>query len=414
MINKLKITKKLSIAAALLIVSCSGLFAQGGSNYSIMGFGDIDKPAFSAYQGLAGTAIAIPLEKGINTTNPAMMGFNSTTRLLFGYNFNQHLNESGDNVLYQNNGQLSGLSALFAIDSSMGLSLAIGITSNSKMNYLITNKFASTVDNTTLTGSHTFQGKGGISTANIAASFRPLNHLYVGAQGFMNFGSTTKYAHTEFDGALADGYMVTTDDQFDGGGFRLGAYYNGIENLGVGFFYEKQSKMNIDRTLAFDSPAGTDTTITSSLKSPFPDSYGFGLSYTSGKFMFGADYTYTNSSVIDFNMGIDSKFRNSSKISVAAMRIGNTRATADYFDKIAYKAGFSYKQLYYVVQGENINETAFSLGAEMPIAGTGNLDVSFVMGMRGTNNKGLIQEYFGRLYIDMSIGEAWFKPFRRN
>jgi hypothetical protein len=41
------------------------------------------------------------------------------------------------------------------------------------------------------------------------------------------------------------------------------------------------------------------------------------------------------------------------------------------------------------------------------------IDASFILGQRGTTDFGLINEYFGRLLINLSIGDTWFKPIRK-
>jgi len=40
-------------------------------------------------------------------------------------------------------------------------------------------------------------------------------------------------------------------------------------------------------------------------------------------------------------------------------------------------------------------------------------DIGLVLGTRGTTNDKLIQENFGRLFIDISVGETWFKRYKR-
>jgi hypothetical protein len=80
---------------------------------------------------------------------------------------------------------------------------------------------------------------------------------------------------------------------------------------------------------------------------------------------------------------------------------------------MGYSFGASYAQMYYNLNGQNINEISGSFGINMPIPGTGMIDASFILGQRGTTDFGLINEYFGRLLINLSIGDTWFKPIRK-
>jgi hypothetical protein len=49
----------------------------------------------------------------------------------------------------------------------------------------------------------------------------------------------------------------------------------------------------------------------------------------------------------------------------------------------------------------------------MPFADNGLLDVALVFAKRGSTNNGLVGEYYGKLIVDISIGEYWFIPFKR-
>ena len=86
---------------------------------------------------------------------------------------------------------------------------------------------------------------------------------------------------------------------------------------------------------------------------------------------------------------------------------------ADYFDRITYRAGFGYSNLYYQVMGKDISEYKFSIGGSFPLSTSGMIDGTLVFGLRGTNSNGLVQDKYIRLIIDISIGEVWFNPFKR-
>src|SRR5690606_16287144 len=85
------------------------LLAQGGSNYSIFGVGELNHVNGAKYDALGGTSIAFPHKTGINLKNPAMWSENTDTRIQLGYKFNQSLVSNDSQNLYQNNGGLDGL-----------------------------------------------------------------------------------------------------------------------------------------------------------------------------------------------------------------------------------------------------------------------------------------------------------------
>lgn len=48
-----------------------------------------------------------------------------------------------------------------------------------------------------------------------------------------------------------------------------------------------------------------------------------------------------------------------------------------------------------------------------PLKNTAFIDASLTFGARGKADGILVKEYFGKLNIDISIGETWFKPYKR-
>ncbi|MFN3307383.1 MAG: hypothetical protein ACK42Z_09405, partial [Candidatus Kapaibacteriota bacterium] len=60
-----------------------------------------------------------------------------------------------------------------------------------------------------------------------------------------------------------------------------------------------------------------------------------------------------------------------------------------------------------------INEYAFSFGFEFPIVGSAMLNSGFVFGARIPPVNNLPKEYFGRMILEITLGETWFVPFRR-
>jgi hypothetical protein len=69
--------------------------------------------------------------------------------------------------------------------------------------------------------------------------------------------------------------------------------------------------------------------------------------------------------------------------------------------------------LYYKARGEQIKEYYGAIGFHFPVVGLTSLDMSFNVGRRGTMDNGLIRETFVRALFNFSIGETWFKPYKR-
>lgn len=402
--------KNTAITAFLFAFGTIVLNAQGGSNYSALGIGDIFQTN-AYYEGMGGASVANPSTNSINMKNPAMWSIGSTTRLQTGYKFNQHYVSSDKNSLYQNNGQINGVFALFSIDTGYGLSISAGLAPYSSINYYVSTPI--NVDNgDIITGANDFRGSGGITSAYLGTSFKLIDNLTLGVEGHVLFGKMSYSALTYINDGYSYYYLVNKQDFTQGFGYKTGLYYTGFGNLGIGLYYENASKVSVDRDSYYYIGTSVDT-VKSSFDINMPASYGLGVSYLTGKFIMAADLIYKTSKDMNYNIGTNTKFRNTIQFAAGINRVGNTNRSEDFLDKISYKFGFGYKQLYYTINNQNINELYLTTGAQIPISNAGIIDVGLVIGKRGTENSGLVSEYFGRMFFDLSIGEIWFKPFKR-
>lgn len=398
----------------ILIINLPKVYSQGGSNYSILGIGDINYGGNVAYLGLSGTQIAMPLDNSINSRNPAMWGFVSNTRLQAGYKFNQNIVTNENNTIWHNNGSITGFSGIFAIDSAMGISASFGIVPYSNINYLTSTKFSITQTGLTLNGETIYQGKGGISQAYIGASTQIFDWLGIGASVFTSFGVVENSSTTKFyDDIYSFTYINTKSDYVSGYGTKAGLYVTPAENFMLGFSLELQPKLSISSETKYDANVLADTLIKSESELKIPALIGFGASYKSGIFMFGADLSFQDFSSFDYSRNASTKFTSAMSASVGIVRFGNESLNAPILDRTAYKFGMAYNKLYYEILGSNIQEYSASLGMQMPFTGTLVVDFSVSGGMRLAGDSRLVNEYFARFGIDLSIGETWFVPFKR-
>mgnify|MGYP000860881545 CR=1 FL=1 len=355
---------------------------------------------------------SFPSEHSINTKNPALWSLVKNTRLHAGYRFHQNLVTKGENQLLQNNGQVDGVFSIFAIDSAMGLAASFGIYPYSSVNYLISTPIEMVYQDLELKGFNIYQGSGGISTAYIGGSTRILDELYFGASIYANFGLINSLTETHLENYYTG--KSNRDSKLSGWGLKAGIYYSPIKDLSIGAFFDKQQSMTSECLMTFYNNFIKDTSFSKSESSfSIPDQLGFGVSYLTGKFQFGADIKFQDFSNFTFNAGPNTKFKSSTQYSLGVSRIGNPSYYAPYLDKVTYNFGIGYNDLYYQIAGNNLTEYFASFGMKMPIVGTAFIDAAFVLGTRGTNDPNLVKEYFGRMIIDISIGETWFKPFRR-
>lgn len=405
--------KTLGIILTIMTFSAFNLFSQGGSTLSIYGIGDIIHNSSAYYDALGTTAIAVPTDNSINLYNPALWGKLSQTRIRAGYRFNQNRIESGGRVNWQNNGKVHSILYALSIDTSKGASICFGFNSYSTVNYLISKSIKVVIDGYELNGEDLYQGSGGISQVVLGASYKPLPFLYSGASIFGDLGTINRTTKTLVYGSYASSAYNEIIDHFAGVGFRMGILAEPIQKFLIGGFFETHNKTNLSSNQHYIYELTLDTTFTTESVIQLPSAYGIGVSFTANRLMLAADFSSQNFSTLQYNRGQRATFGNEHKLSFGISRIGNKSSFASFGDRITYNWGAYYKNLYVQVDGKSISEYAGTFGFEVPIVGSTFFNAGFVFGARLSSADYLPKEYFGRMMLEISIGETWFVPFRR-
>lgn len=400
----------------LTILAFSTAYSQGGSNYSSMGLGDLNYFGSAAYAGTNGLSVSYPVNTTLNPHNPALWSKVTTTRLNAGYLFNQNVISNGNTTLWQNNGSISGFNAVFSIDTSMGLTVGLGMTPKSKINYYISNDIKIEKDGIILDGQSLYQGKGGLNDIFLGVSGRLFNFIEIGGEAYYTFGLMSRISQSLFSSdATTFSPGVITNDYFTGWGGKFGLNCQITKNFSLGGFWELKQKLNYENRVTITGIySSTDTTFINEKSTELPQAYGIGVSYQIGRFLLGADYIAQDFSTLTYNSGADMTFRNTKQYIVGMTYFGNDRATRNYLDRVTYRMGLAYRDLYYNIRGNDMQEMSLSLGMRFPSSNSMYFDLGLVFGSRGTLNNGLVEEKFGKMYIDISIGEKWFKPFKRD
>lgn len=402
--------------AAFTVALCLpvALFAQGGSNYSTIGFGDLRLSTGALYDGMSGTCISMPNDHGINTTNPALLGLSSFTRLQASYRFAQHVVSARDGSTNQFNGEVDGILAHFSIDTALGLGVNFGVTPFSSMSYAVERVIGDTRDSTRPNGRSQQLGSGGISAIQLGASYRLLPMLYAGASVHVLFGLTSQ---TDEVTSTAYSERVRTLTGFDVRGLLLrgGLYLRPSSSWSVGAFISGGADANYTVTRSVVGFLGTatffDTTTTSNATTGMPFSLGVGSAFHSGRTTIGVDVEVADLSTVTMNVP---QWASLGQLLRASIGFSQTAAgfAPTFFDKLGYRAGASYIRQYYMVNNSNVDEIFGSFGVDFPLGGSATVDLAVQGGFRGPSSG--LTEYFGRFMASVSIGEVWFKPFARD
>ncbi len=405
------------VLACCMVAAVTMASGQGGSNYSALGLGDQRLWVGALYDAMSGTSIGMPTPHGINTVNPALLGYAPTTRIQAGYRFNQAVISNGDASLAQNNGSLDGLIAMFSIDTARGFGISLGVLPYSKVAYRITRNLSTDVNGATVAGTSTQQGEGGVSQLQIGASVRLFGSLRVGVQFAGLFGVQKFSDHVRLDGIYSDVYSSQSYDTR--GLLAKGALYWEIaDGAGIGAFVCGGSNGSVYTTREAQGVASGnffyDTSEVVQSTTPMPFQAGIGGSVRVGTGRLGADLRIADYTAVTIHQRPDAEYTTSLRISAAYANDGSQSPAASFWQRIGWYSGIGFERLYVTYKGEDIVEYNASVGTSFPLGGQAMVDAALVTGMRGVQSFSGIVEWFGRLTFTLSIGEIWFKPFVRD
>ncbi len=396
--------------------------AQGGSNYSIFGFGDIRESIGALYEGMANTAIAMPSNYGINTVNPALWSDVRTTRLQTGFLFRQHLVTSGVNSeLRQNNSIYTGINAIFAVDSASGFAISMGYNPVTTVNVFTQARDSLQYAGGTQYRTTDYRATGGLSTLYLGGAFRPIEHMTVGIAAHHYFGNISSRLTTLFDdlGTFAQSFDET-QDVFNGLLWQTGISYTGIENLTLGAVFSTPQTLRMTRSRRFYAAIVSanevfDTTLIENPVNPnYATTIGLGASYKLGRTTIGFDYLTRDFSATTYRNGGIAQFKRSSRYSIGTHYQGETNFSSSWFERWSYTAGVGINQQYVSIRNAPLSEIYGSVGAQIPLTPRARIDLSLTFGTRETTNTSILREAFGRFMVTLSAGDVWFvNPYSR-
>lgn len=406
-----------SICAVILTIAASyAVLAQGGSNYSMFGVGDIRRSASAAYDGLGGTQIGVASPYAINLLNPAAWSALQTSRLQIGFRFNQQTVSDGSTSADQNNGKLDGFCLAFSIDTALGASAVFGLRPFSSVNYSLATHFSDSLLGKRIDGSVESTGSGGLTSVFLGGAIRPVGSLRIGASVEGLFGTIISTVRTTVFDANAYASINQRNDGFKGMGGRFGAMYSPWTNFAVGISASAYSHIGINSqtrlsTVSTDEIT-SDTLIASNTNTPMPASLGIGLSYVSGKFLFAADAETQDFSIMTYRKG-RADLKRMTRFSAGVSRLAVHDPGSSFENRIGFNFGLGYQQLYYSLYDKGIDEIYGSFGMQLPVSQSAMLDMAITGGSHGSATNGAVRELFLRFGFSASIGEIWFQPFVR-
>lgn len=405
-----------------LVVYSTILFSQSSSSYTRYGIGDLNYTYSARSLGFAHTGVATLNQGFVELLNPASWAALNLTRIEFSLVLNGvQLNDNSNSALYTD-ADFKGFTFAFPISKKLGIGFASGLLPYSRISYKVVQ---SNTGNETSGGSYTetYEGDGGLSRLFMGASLRlPLDWNF-GATLEYYFGKRTYSSSIEFDNKSFRAAKYELDYRSTGFGTTVGLISQNfasllnsesISNLRIGVSVNLLSDLETDTSLTINPTNRADTVFSGITQMSVPMRITAGLTLQlSNAYNFNLDYIYqpwSEFSLADVN---SSYLRDVNKIGFGfeykpVRDMGKTG-----WELIAWRAGLSYEQTQYIINGTGINQVSVFAGLSLPLGFGDSLDLGLEYSKRGTTEANLIQENFFKINIGISFGQLWFQRVQK-
>jgi hypothetical protein len=414
---------KLTKIISLIVLSALPLFANGGSIYSRYGLGDLRSSFSSQRLGMGGLGIAMTDQQYLSDINPASWNNLRLSRVEMGFLYNGDKLESQNSSVYHSDVFFNGLMLGFPLDHNLGISLVFGLVPYSNVQYDVKEQ-APVTDSLIDKHKYEYRGTGGISKFVFGGSYRFPFGLSVGLSYDYYIGRIENTSILIFeDNSYFQNAAYNRQLNYNGMGFTAGIISNdlstfiglsAIKNLKVGITYSSAVSINTDSLLNMITTAGTITDATKSYKTELPYKLGLGISFNwTDNFTFVLDYLHQPFSKFTED-GIANRYLRDYNKYCFGFEYQNISAhSTSFWDYIALRAGVSYEQSQFVVNGTGLNQFSLYTGFSMPISYDNTLDIGFQYGIRGTTDNSLVKDNFFRINFSASLGDIWFMSIKR-
>jgi len=414
---------KIIILSLVFFMSIFSMNSQvnTSSPYSRFGIGEIENFSLGRTKGMGGISSGMRLPFEINLHNPASYSAVPKNVFLFQVGLNTKRtdystsNESTTNYDFS----LASINAALRVNKYWGMSF--GLTPVSSIGYKIYSTDSVTLNGYTSKYNNSHIGEGGISQLYLGNSFA-YKGLSIGINTSYYFGTLSKKTESIM---LESGYTSVLTDieniKVKDIHLRYGLQYNdsifGKYNFTVGGFFENKTNLNArllkytNRTIVVGGDATiSDTLVNHTINSGnvgMPMSYGFGFSFMTKKFIFGADYETSNwKDVLMFNK-IQTSLTNSSKVSFG-VEYTNDYLSKKYLKTLNYRLGGYYGNSNILLNNTQIKDVGINFGIGIPTKNGTKVNIAFGIGKKGTVENNLIKENYYTINLNFNLADRWF------
>lgn len=411
--------KKISFIAIIFLLSAIQFIeAQNNTNspYTRFGYGDVTESTPTELRGMGGTSIAGFSQSIINPVNPASYSSVDSLSFMFDVGAGFRLSRFSDksNSCNTFNANLEYITMRLPLGKNLGFSA--GILPYSFVGYAFTfsDSIKMPVSNTESSKkigyTESFTGTGGLYELYSGVSYRFLNHVSLGVNGYYIFGNINNYStlvesNSSSSSTIRNNQLSASDFRLRYG-VQLYNTFNKRHAVSLGFIYENKTKFNGTFTSTL-----RDDELVNNNKFELPQVFGAGISYTlDNKLTLGADYKSQGWGNALFGGATDSLV-NSSTLSLGGEYLPNPRGRS-VFQRTKYRFGLNTSNPYYKVGSKTLpNNFGITAGIGIPMRDNYTNKVSYInaaleYGKMGTNS--MLREDYLKLTISASLNEFWF------
>lgn len=428
---------------SVLTLFATGLSGQTTvSPYSIFGNGERESGKFAQQLGMGTLSTGVSDSLQVNFTQPASYAsIKYTTVDIGGFYQETWLRDASSNsAVNTNSGGFNYLALGFPLGKGAGMSF--GLLPYSKVGYDIEARTSTTFSDADIA----YQGEGGFDRVYVGFGVELIEGLSVGLNGSYLFGSSERLTTVLWDNT--NYYNITREENVSANGltwdagvqykFNVGSKYD----MTVGASYVPKITMGgtlNDLQYTFrTSSSGTysykDTVFAiedENVNVVFNSNTSFGFTFGARNqrlvqhaWSIGADFQLLNRSELNSSSVVRGTYENGYRVNVGAQLIpyfSFDMQSRNYFSQIDYRIGGFYENSGLLIAGEAIVDQGLTVGFGFPIGRRtqtptdiklATLNVGMILGSRGTNASGNIQETYSRFVIGLTLNDKWFTQFK--
>ncbi|MGK7395855.1 MAG: hypothetical protein ACNS62_14850 [Candidatus Cyclobacteriaceae bacterium M3_2C_046] len=396
------------------------------SPFTINGIGEVQGMGLASHMGIGGVGLSYGKLLNLNNLNPALLPFNSLTVFEVGMVGERRVIQR-DSLNQENAGfNLDYLAFGFPIKSGR-VTMSVGLKPYSIVDYNI--QSIQNIANSSHRTEINYTGTGGMNQAYLAAGARFFRSLYFGARASYMFGSiidetiVSPFAVSLPDTVIASRFRTSNFLRSSFSDFSLGlgmAYAIKITDntyLNIGAIYDLKADIatkqheRLDRQDEIGQIVFRDTLRHQDERFvTLPAKYGIGISLQKGpNWVLAADFEMQDWTQFKGISGREQNLGESYRGGIGFEFIPDYTSVRSYWNRVMYKAGFTYEQTPFLKNNQAINEFGINFGVTLPVTNASSISMALQYSQRGENSGDLIKEDIYRLILGVTFNDKWFE-----